>query len=294
MYRLVNINDLRAAKAFVDYLSGIGITAQIQEEQGVVAIFVQSESDLGAANQELQRFIREPLHKRYRSASWDNEAQGKASGSINQYYERRGKGVVQLLAQGGLVTKTIAIVCIAVFALFNIGFAPIIKEHMYFFFTSLHMFDPTQFWRWISPVFIHYDPFHIIFNLLWWWVFGGLIEKVQGKGRLLILFVLLAAGPNTAQFFASGSNFGGLSGVVYGLLGYLWFYGRIVPDSPLRIRPLIIVLMMIWLVICFTGLVGPIANAAHLGGLFLGCVLGIFLAAKDKRLATTNAEDSSQ
>lgn len=294
MYRLVNINDLRAAKAFVDYLSGIGIAAQIQEEQGGVAIFVQQESDLGPANQELQRFIREPMHKRYRSASWDNDTQGKASGSIDGYYEKRGKGVMQLLAQGGLITKIIAVICVVVYGLLNVGFAPFIKQHMFFFFSTLHMLDPTQFWRWISPVFIHFSPIHIIFNLLWWWDLGGLIEKVQGRKRLLILFALLAIGSNTAQFYVSGSNFGGLSGVVYGLLGYLWFYGRMRPESPLRVRPSIIIFMMVWLVIGFTGYAGPIANAAHLGGLLLGCGLGIFLAAKDKNNTTANARDNSR
>ena len=33
--------------------------------------------------------------------------------------------------------------------------------------------------------------------------------------------------------------------------------------------------MMIWLVLCMTGMVGPIANAAHVMGLVVGIVFGL-------------------
>jgi len=39
-----------------------------------------------------------------------------------------------------------------------------------------------------------------------------------------------------------------------------------------------VALFLIWLVICFTGLVGPIANVAHLVGLSMGMILGYAVA----------------
>jgi GlpG protein len=49
---------------------------------------------------------------------------------------------------------------------------------------------------------------------------GGQIEQL-GSGKLFILLSSSAL-PNIAEFFASGPRFGGLSGVVYALLGYSW------------------------------------------------------------------------
>jgi len=65
-----------------------------------------------------------------------------------------------------------------------------------------------------------------------------------------------------------------MSGVVYGLFGYIWMRGKFDPASGLFIDQRSVILMMVWFGLCFTGWVGPIANIAHGGGLAVGALWG--------------------
>ncbi len=84
-----------------------------------------------------------------------------------------------------------------------------------------------QLWRYFTPALIHFSHLHIAFNLIFWWILASLIERVRGSGRLLGLLFLIAVISNTAQYVVSNAPFGGLSGVVYGLFGYVWIYGKL-------------------------------------------------------------------
>ena len=143
----------------------------------------------------------------------------------------------------------------------------------------------AQYWRLITPIFLHFGWLHIAFNSLWLWELGALVERRLGSLLLLSLVLMAALLSNTAQFMWSGpSLFGGMSGVVYALLGFCWIYHRCRPLAGLRIPRGIIVFMLAWLVFCMlaptqTLGIGAIANAAHLGGLGVGCAAGGLLAA---------------
>ena len=81
--------------------------------------------------------------------------------------------------------------------------------------------------------------------------------------------------PNIAEFFASGPRFGGLSGVVYALLGYSWLRARLQPACGLTMPPALMGFMLIWLVLGFFDMLGtPTANMAHLVGLLVGLLQG--------------------
>lgn len=142
-----------------------------------------------------------------------------------------------------------------------------------------------QWWRLITPVFLHFGLFHILFNGLWVWEFGRRLESVFGSARLLGLMLFLSIASNSTQYFWSGpSLFGGLSGVLYGLLGFLWIYNRFKPHFELAIAPGIVGFMLFWMVLCMTGIVnefmdGSVANGAHFGGLVAGMLVG-YLSAK--------------
>jgi len=110
-----------------------------------------------------------------------------------------------------------------------------------------------------------------------------MIEARQSSLHLLALTAVIAAGSNLAQFYFGGPNlglggptFGGMSGVVYGLLGYIWIRGKLDPGSGLYLHPYTVIMMMVWFFLCFTGMVGDIANAAHAGGLAIGLAWGWF------------------
>lgn len=137
-----------------------------------------------------------------------------------------------------------------------------------------------QWWRPITPVFLHFGLFHILFNGLWVWEFGRRIEVVFGSARLIYLLLFLAIVSNAAQYLWYGpAMFGGLSGVLYGLLGFLWIYNQRRPTAALAIAPGIIGFMLLWQALCMSGIVdvfisGSIANGAHLGGLVAGMMVG--------------------
>jgi GlpG protein len=84
---------------------------------------------------------------------------------------------------------------------------------------------------------------------------------------------------NLGQYYFSKPNFLGFSGALYGLFGYAWIRGRFDPESGLEVNQQTVTLMLVWFALCFTGLLGPIANGAHASGLALGAIWG-FAAAK--------------
>jgi len=90
-----------------------------------------------------------------------------------------------------------------------------------------------------------------------------------------LLVLVIAAGSNLGEYWLGRTvTFGGMSGVLYGLLGYIWIRGKFDPGSGLFLHPTTVTMMLVWLVVCYTGYVGAIANAAHVVGLVIGMVWG--------------------
>ena len=106
--------------------------------------------------------------------------------------------------------------------------------------------------------------------MLWLRDLGSMIEGRQSTRQLALLVVLMGVCSNVAQYFASGPMFGGMSGVVYGLLGYIWIRGKFDPGSGLFLHQTTVVMMLVWYVLCLMNLLGNIANTAHTVGLFMG------------------------
>ncbi|MFL2730614.1 MAG: rhomboid family intramembrane serine protease [Gammaproteobacteria bacterium] len=138
----------------------------------------------------------------------------------------------------------------------------------------------NEWWRLISPMLIHFSPTHLIFNCLWIYILGKEIESFDGKLLFLILILTTSASSNYAQYAFSGpAIFGGLSGVVYGLLGFCFVQETFSRINKYSFPPAIYLFMFIWLFIGFTGFLdllgfGKIANFAHLGGLISGIISG--------------------
>ncbi len=131
-----------------------------------------------------------------------------------------------------------------------------------------------QFWRLLTPVLIHFGILHIVFNMLWLWELGGALENRLSALELATMVVVLGVASNLAQYFYQGPAFGGMSGVVFGLLGYFWMQGRFNPRFGMALHKHIVIMMLGWFVICWAGLVGQIANMAHTAGLVLGIAWG--------------------
>lgn len=153
-------------------------------------------------------------------------------------------------------------------------------DYIYFSYLA-EMLETRQWWRLITPMLIHFGLLHLTMNALWYWVLGRRIEARQGPWMLLGLTLLFSLASNLAQYSFSGpALFGGLSGVLYGLLGHCWLFQRLAPTAEYQLPRGVLVMMLAWLLICMTGIFellqfGAIANAAHVGGLLAGCATGL-------------------
>lgn len=145
-----------------------------------------------------------------------------------------------------------------------------------------------QIWRFITPAFLHFGFLHFLFNSLWMWDLGRRLEFLLGKRGYILFFIFTSVVSNFAQYiWANDSLFGGMSGVVYALVGFIMVSHRLAPNKLTAVSPGIIVFMLIWLVLCMTGTVGfftgsGIANAAHLGGLLAGCLFALLTVKRFK------------
>lgn len=151
-----------------------------------------------------------------------------------------------------------------------------------FFMTNFHSkaeFLPEimqgELWRLITPVFLHFHFLHILFNGMWMKDLGSLIESFKGKSYYLWLLLVSGVLSNFAQYFVSNNPFGGLSGIVYALLGFIWMNKRFDENTTYALPKNDILMLIGWFFLCFTGVFGSIANTAHGAGLAVGMIFGI-------------------
>ena len=141
--------------------------------------------------------------------------------------------------------------------------------------------ESGQIWRLVTPMLLHFGLLHIVFNLLWVWEIGRRIEVVNGAGWLMALVFTSSLAANLTQYYLSGPGlFGGMSGVVFGLLGFSFIWSRLVPLKGHGLPKGIFIFMLVFLVVGFSGAIdllglGSLANGAHLGGLIAGVLLGL-------------------
>lgn len=145
-----------------------------------------------------------------------------------------------------------------------------------------------QIWRLLSPAFLHFGWMHLIFNMLWLWYFGRQIESLQGSGRMLLILLLSGVGANLAQYATGTVLFGGMSGVDFALLGYVWLMSRRAPGSGFFVPQMLVVFMLGWMLFTMTDMAaavgfGNVANEAHLGGLIVGLALGWYYSGRARR-----------
>ena len=152
-----------------------------------------------------------------------------------------------------------------------------IKGQEYAVFAKRELSDTLQngqVWRIFTPMFLHFGVLHILFNMMWLRDLGTGIEFVRGTRRFLTLVLICAATSNIAQFWWSGPAFGGMSGVVSGLIGYVWMKGKTQPQLGLGLMPNQVIYAIRGMLLCIGGAFGSIANMAHVVGMVVGMLIG--------------------
>jgi GlpG protein len=136
-----------------------------------------------------------------------------------------------------------------------------------------------QVWRLLTPIFVHFGPIHLLFNVFMLRDLGTFIENRLGVTYLAVLTIVIAVLSNIAQFAWTGRPiFGGLSGVVYGLFGFLWMRGKFDRYAIWPLSKATIQILLIWYVLCLTNLISSVANVVHTVGLAVGMAWGYLSA----------------
>lgn len=267
---LVKVSQHNIALLFANYLTSINIHAKVELEGSEYIVFCQS-SELDQAKGIFAEFIADPYQEKYQQAAWN-------SGEIAEVNDNSPSLIAsfkqQFLAHAGWVTLTVFALCWLVFIASVLGLARPAFQLLHFYpELTLDAFFESPL-RLLGPALFHFSWLHIVFNTMWWWQLGGSVERILGKGALINLFLVTALFSNLGQFIVTGPNFGGLSGVVYGLVGYVWWYGWLAPEKGLLISKPIIGFLLFWLVLGYVDVL-PVnmANTAHLLGLVSGCLL---------------------
>jgi GlpG protein len=277
-----HLEQERDARTFSDFLFVQGIDNQIDPEGNHWAVWVHSDDQIEGAKKLLTEFRANPTDPRFRQAAAPAEKMRERSQAEDDAYRKKvitGRQLFPLLASHGfgLITYALIIASVAVFLFSNLGRD---LERISGLFISarggLQEIRHGELWRLITPIFIHFPTStfiiaHIFFNMLWLRDLGSMMEARLGSIYFAVFVVVIAAASNLGQYLVTHNpGFGGMSGVNYALIGYVWIRGRFDPAAGLFLDKQSLVLALIWFAACFTGYLGPIANVVHGVGLVMG------------------------
>nr|WP_283645750.1 rhomboid family intramembrane serine protease GlpG [Alteromonas macleodii] len=272
---LIAFNQQSPAHLLANYLTSQHIQAAVVQHDKEFVVVLDNHDHLDRAKIIADGFLANPTDPKYQQAAWDNGKNVRLAPSGN------GFSVGNIIADAvkAPFTSVVFILCVAVYLLSLFGlFAPIAQHLLMQPFSILS--QNHEWWRLLGPAFIHFSALHIIFNLLWWGMLGAKIERILGMSMLLIVFLVSATISNAAQALFSDPVqgnlflFGGLSGVVYAVMGFVWWLGWLRPSWGLSLPNSIVGFMLVWLVLGYADILWVnMANAAHTAGLISGCLL---------------------
>ncbi|WP_127959845.1 rhomboid family intramembrane serine protease GlpG [Serratia microhaemolytica] len=268
MVRVIAIASYPLAQTFVDYMATQGVLLTVKTNDDATEIWLEDETHLDQVLNELNSFLQNPQQHQYRAASWQS---GNTTAKLD--YERF--SYLQVIrSKAGPLTLLVMILAVLVYMLMQlVGDYSVMRWLAW----PQHNGQYLQAWRWVSHALLHFSLLHISFNLVWWWYLGGPLEKQLGSAKLFVLAVVSAFFSGWVQSLFSGILFGGLSGVVYALIGYVWLTGERRPMLGLSLPRGIMAFSLLWLVAGYFDLFGlRLANAAHSAGLLLGLLMAFW------------------
>ena len=272
---LIAFNQQSPAHLLANYLTSQHIQAAVVQHDKEFVVVLDNHDHLDRAKSIADGFLANPTDPKYQQAAWDNGKNVRLAPTGNGF----SMGNIIADAVKAPFTSVVFILCVAVYLLSLFGlFAPIAQHLLMQPFSILS--QNHEWWRLLGPAFIHFSALHIIFNLLWWGMLGAKIERTLGMSMLLIVFLVSATISNAAQALFSDPVqgnlflFGGLSGVVYAVMGFVWWLGWLRPSWGLSLPNSIVGFMLVWLVLGYADILWVnMANAAHTAGLISGCLL---------------------
>lgn len=284
-------DDAGQAGACGDYLAGLQIPNSIMDEDdGRFGCWVHSQDDVERAEGAVQEFLRDPQSEavkqvRQQARRIRKEEKREAKRATEYRDVRTTVFHSPAYARGAFTMLLVALsLVVFVFSGFGreferVGFLAItrivVRENGYSVSTLWSTLQQGEVWRLFTPMLVHMDFLHVLFNMMWLLDLGSMVEDRKGTFFILLFILLTSAASNLAQYYTSGPFFGGMSGVNYALFGYIWMKGRFDRSAGLSLHKTTVVSLIVWYFICLLGLVGSIANTAHTVGLLSGMAWGI-------------------
>ena len=286
-----HLADEKAARTFADYLYVQKIESHLDyEKPDGWGVWVNDEDKVEEASRLLAAYRANPTDSKYRAEAKNAAEQRAEVEKGEEAYRKKVRDRRQLfrpLSAYGFGPLTFGLITISVLVAIYSKLGDDPQAIMRLFISdytltgnyiewhkNLPEIHHGQLWRLVTPIFIHFGILHLLFDMLWLRDLGSMIEARQSTWHLAALVLVIAVCSNLAQFYYDGPAFGGMSGVVYGLLGYVWMRGKFDPASGLYVHPTTVIMMIIWFFACFTPLIPHIANATHAAGLALGLAWG--------------------
>src|SRR5581483_657033 len=299
MRQLATLPDEQTARTLADYLLTLDIDTHLNQEPEGWVVWVRDEDRLPQARTELAEFTHNPTDPRYTNAARAAQALRVQEARLEAAYQRKQFNLRERWSdRASQPVLTYLLIGVSIAVWLATGFGKPSEPGQIALLRSLFIATRNQsvweliahgeVWRLITPIFLHFGALHILFNMLMLYQLGGAIELRRGTRRYTLLILGLAVVSNLAQYYLGNYhpqdtwslpepyiNFGGMSGVVYGLIGYVWMKGRYEPHLGLILHPQALTWAIVWFFLCMTGMVGDIANVAHAAGLLAGIVVGV-------------------
>ena len=183
MRQVGSLSNLDQAERFADYLRSEGTECSIDNGSDGFRIWVQDDDRVASAKQELPIFLADPNHLRYRDASVIAKAR------LVERQLRREAARSNTISVSNSWNTSVAQQCPVTFGLIAISILvgiltglkpvhndPFVSRLWISTDGSIQQILHGEIWRIISPIFLHFNLMHIVFNLLWTYQFGLQIE----------------------------------------------------------------------------------------------------------------------
>lgn len=276
MIRAVSLDLNINLRTFSDQLRRVGVPHRIVEESGQQVIVVNSETEAELVQRAWSDWQQQ-------DPGFDPVAAPTAHPDYREVSRPGWAAIARRALLGSPSTWLLLVACLVVAVISGLG-ADTYSVRMLFYpllpvsspWALLAAIDtPAELLGTFTPMLLHFGELHLVFNMLWLWYFGKQLEAIQPKWLFVLLVLLTAFISNTTQYLAlEYNNFGGMSGVVYGLVGYAWVIHYFMPRSQLLINNSMFVFFVIALVLMEVFASSWIATAAHVSGLLTGLVIG--------------------
>ncbi|SDN38992.1 rhomboid protease GluP [Psychrobacillus sp. OK028] len=153
---------------------------------------------------------------------------------------------------------------------------PIVGTQLFNFGVHFNLLiSEGEYWRLVTPIFLHASLAHLLFNMFSLYIFGPELEQLAGKARFLTIYILAGIVGNVATYLMHDWNYRsvGASGAIYGIFGafaaLVYYTRKFMP----QLKQIIIPIIVIGVIMTF--LQPQINVTAHIAGLVTGFVLGM-------------------